>query len=249
MEKWCGEERGHGKKMWWIPLVGSTYQVISVLLHCLTAEKPHKTRGGWGVWGGGAETTQRDYCSSDQTGMDWNKKDRCSNITLRLISKTMIFRLISFCYFYWLWCKHKGMDVCREYLVEACQSQHVTDFASFINIGYVLIRKVKHVVPKEEHWASVGLENCGGKMSVCHLQRCAQAQRQRNQMGLFLYHQGVSQQHACPCEQQLMGYEGCLRILQHCSAPVGAAEQQQQQQQLVWVSTGKSALQSLCGGR
>lgn len=30
-----------------IPLVNSTYQVISVLLHCLTAEKPHKTKGGW----------------------------------------------------------------------------------------------------------------------------------------------------------------------------------------------------------
>lgn len=37
----------------WIPLVSPTYQVISVLLHCVTAEKPHKTREG------GAETTER----------------------------------------------------------------------------------------------------------------------------------------------------------------------------------------------
>lgn len=30
----------------WIPLVNSTYQVISVLLHCFTAGKSHKTGGG-----------------------------------------------------------------------------------------------------------------------------------------------------------------------------------------------------------
>ncbi len=47
-KKWFGEEKEHGKKPEWIPLVSPTYQVISVLLHCLTAEKPHKTRGGRG---------------------------------------------------------------------------------------------------------------------------------------------------------------------------------------------------------
>lgn len=31
----------------WIPVVNSTYQVISVLLHCFTAGKSHKTGGGW----------------------------------------------------------------------------------------------------------------------------------------------------------------------------------------------------------
>lgn len=40
-------ERRWEKKKAWIPLANPTYQVISVLLHCLTAEKPHKTKGGW----------------------------------------------------------------------------------------------------------------------------------------------------------------------------------------------------------
>lgn len=44
----------------WIPLVKSTYQVISVLLHCFTAEKSHKTWGGW-------DRNNTDYCSSDST--------------------------------------------------------------------------------------------------------------------------------------------------------------------------------------
>lgn len=48
MEKLIDKEKEDGKKTAWIPFVNPTYQVISVLLQCLTAEKSHKTRGGWG---------------------------------------------------------------------------------------------------------------------------------------------------------------------------------------------------------
>lgn len=60
-EKWFNREKEHGENGKRIPLVSPTYQVISVLLQILTAEKPHKTRGGR------SGDTQRDYCSSDQT--------------------------------------------------------------------------------------------------------------------------------------------------------------------------------------
>lgn len=66
--KWFGEAKEYGKDRVWIPLVSPTYQVVSVLLHCLTAEKPDKTRGGWG------RDRQRGYCSSDQTEMNFSKR-------------------------------------------------------------------------------------------------------------------------------------------------------------------------------
>lgn len=45
-EKWFGQEKDLGKQTPPIASVRRTYQVISVLLHCLTAEKPHKRRMG-----------------------------------------------------------------------------------------------------------------------------------------------------------------------------------------------------------
>lgn len=44
--KWFDQEQELGKKTLLIPSVSPTYQVISVLLHCLTAEKSHKKRVG-----------------------------------------------------------------------------------------------------------------------------------------------------------------------------------------------------------
>lgn len=78
-------ERKDGKKRAWIPLVRPTYQVISVLLHCLTAEKPHKTKEGKG----GADTTQRDYCSSGQTEM--NRGEKGSQVTRLRYTKRLTY--------------------------------------------------------------------------------------------------------------------------------------------------------------
>lgn len=40
--KASSRERTREEMAAWIPLVSPTYQVISVLLHCFTAEKSHK---------------------------------------------------------------------------------------------------------------------------------------------------------------------------------------------------------------
>lgn len=82
-EKWFNREKEHGENGKRIPLVSPTYQVISVLLQILTAEKPHKTRGGR------SGDTQRDYCSSDQTDELQLKGHK---ITMLLIYKVRVIK-------------------------------------------------------------------------------------------------------------------------------------------------------------